>query len=79
MTSPGPTPEMVAFYEQRTREHIERVRHCMTVMAASTEHAEELLERAAVHDASKFGPEERVPYVWLTEFHRCRRNGEPFA
>jgi hypothetical protein len=20
-----------------------------------------------------------LPYVWLTEFHRCRRNGEPFT
>jgi hypothetical protein len=73
-----PTPEMVAFYERRTREHIERVRRCLTLLANVTDHRDELLARAKVHDASKFGPEERIPYVWLTEFHRCRRSGEPF-
>jgi hypothetical protein len=73
-----PTPEMLAFFERRTNEHIERVRRCLTLLAAVTDHGEELLERARVHDASKFGPEERIPYAWLTEYHRCRRNGEPF-
>src|SRR5262245_51061359 len=73
-----PTPEMLAFYERRTNEHIERVRRCLALLAKVTDHGEELLERARVHDASKFGPEEYVPYVWLTEYHRCRRSGEPF-
>jgi hypothetical protein len=73
-----PTPEMVAFYERRTNGHIERVRKCLTLLAEVTEYGEALLERARVHDASKFGPEERIPYVWLTEYHRCRRNGESF-
>ena len=70
---------MVAFYERRTEEHIERVRRCLTVMASVTEYADELNERACVHDESKYGPEERIPYIWLTEFHRCRRTGEPFS
>lgn len=73
-----PTPEMIAFYECRTHEHIERVRKCLTLLASVMECSEELIERAKVHDASKFSPEERMPYVWLTEYHRCRRNGEPF-
>jgi hypothetical protein len=73
-----PTPEMVAFSERRTREHIERVARCLALLARVREHGEELLERARTHDASKFGPEERVPYVWLTEYHRRRRDGEPF-
>jgi hypothetical protein len=73
-----PTPQMVAFFERRLNEHIERVRRCLTLLAAVTDYGEELIERGQVHDASKFGPEERIPYVWLTEFHRCRRNGEPF-
>jgi hypothetical protein len=72
------TPEMVAFYEQRTRDHIERVRRCLTLLAKVTDLQDELLERAKTHDASKFGPEERIPYVWLTEFHRRRRTAEPF-
>lgn len=70
---------MVAFYEQRTSEHIERVRRCLAVMATVTDYADELNQRADIHDASKFGEEERVPYIWLTEFHRCRRSGEPFT
>jgi hypothetical protein len=74
----GPTPEMVAFYERRTRQHIERVRRCLELLAPVTDCGEELIERARIHDASKFGPEERIAYVWLTEYHRCRRNGEPF-
>jgi len=73
-----PTPEMLAVYERRTRDHIERVRRCLALLAPVTDRGEELLERARVHDASKFGPEERIPYVWLTEYHRCRRDGELF-
>jgi hypothetical protein len=73
-----PTREMLAFYERRTREHIERVRRCLVLLARASDYGEELIERAKIHDASKFGPEERIPYVWLTEYHRCRRNGEPF-
>ena len=73
-----PTPEMIAFYERRTNEHIERVRRCLTLLAEVTDFGKELIERARLHDTSKFGPEERIPYVWLTEYHRCRRNGEPF-
>jgi hypothetical protein len=73
-----PTPEMLAFYERRTNEHIERVRRCLTLLAGATQYGDELIERAKAHDVSKFGPEERMPYVWLTEYHRCRRNGESF-
>ncbi len=73
-----PTPEMLARYERRTHEHIERVRRCLLLLAMDSEHAAELAERASTHDASKFSLEERIPYVWLTEFHRCRRTGDPF-
>lgn len=73
-----PTPEMFAFYESRTSEHIERVRRCLALLARVTDYGEELIDRARIHDASKFGPEERIPYVWLTEYHRCRRYGKPF-
>jgi len=77
--STSPTPEMIAFFEQRTREHIERVQRCLTLLAATSTYREELIERAKVHDASKFGDAERDPYIWLTEFHRRRRNGEAFV
>lgn len=74
-----PTPEMVAFYERRTMEHIARVRKCLEFLARASDSGGELIERGRVHDASKFGPEERVPYIWLTEYHRCRKTGEPFG
>jgi len=74
-----PTLEMVAFYERRTREHIERVRACLLAVAEATDHPDALKERAESHDQSKFGPEERLPYIWLTEFYRRKRAGEPFT
>ena len=74
-----PTAEMESFFERRTKEHIQRVRRCLMLLAPLTGHAAELRRRAAAHDASKFGPDERVPYIWLTEYHRCRQLGEPFC
>ncbi|MFT5526510.1 MAG: hypothetical protein ACI9HK_004487 [Pirellulaceae bacterium] len=79
MNTAEPTSEMIDFYERRTNEHIERVRHCLTLLADATEYATELAERGRIHDASKFGLDERESYIWLTEFHRCRQNDEPFS
>ncbi len=73
-----PTPEMISNFERRTSEHINRVRKCLIAMAAVTPYDAELIRRSFVHDASKYSNEERVPYIWLTEYHRCRRNSEPF-
>lgn len=73
-----PTREMELFYEARTKEHIGRVRKCLLFLAQGSEYREELEERAKIHDASKFWPEERIPYIWLTEFHRCRTANEQF-
>lgn len=70
---------MITFFERRTEEHIDRVCRCLAVMASVTQYADELCERARRHDASKYGPTERVPYIWLTEFHRCRHAGESFT
>ena len=74
-----PSQEMVSFFVRRTNEHIDRVRRCLALMASVTEHGVELNERGRIHDASKFGPAERIPYIWLTEFHRCRNEGVPFT
>lgn len=70
--------ELIAAYEKRTKEHIQRVRRCMSVMASVTDYKVLLDARAVTHDASKFGRTEFEPYVWLNEFHRCRQAGEPF-
>ncbi len=78
-TDAKPTPTMIAFYERRTREHIERVRHCLYAIADATAYADQLRQRAAVHDESKFSVAEREPYIWLTEYHRCRKSDESFS
>jgi hypothetical protein len=74
-----PTTEMQAFFARRTKEHIERVRQCIFLIADKTPYADELRQRAAVHDDSKFSDAEREPYTWLTEYYRCRRVNEPFS
>jgi len=48
------------------------------LLATITEYGQELVSRGKVHDASKFGETERIPYIWLTEYHRCRRSGKSF-
>lgn len=73
-----PSAEMILFFERRTNEHIGRVRRCLNLLAPINESGNELVERGMIHDASKFGEIERIPYIWLTEYHRCRRSGEPF-
>lgn len=77
--TPEPTGEMVAFYERRTREHIDRVCCCLTALTELPGYSQGILSRGEIHDASKFVPPERVPYIWLTEFHRRRLNGETFV
>lgn len=74
-----PTPEMVAFFERRTREHVDRVHHNLVVLAELPEYPEAIVARGEIHDASKFIAPERGPYIWLTEFHRRRQNGEAFS
>jgi len=74
-----PTLEMVERFERRTAEHIARVQRCLAILAERTRHGEALNERGRQHDASKHSEEERVPYIWLTEYHRCRFSGESFC
>lgn len=75
---PQPTDEMVRFFEQRTREHINRVSNNLKKLYQTTEWGSELLERAQIHDDSKYRHVERIPYTWLTEFHRCKNEGIDF-
>lgn len=75
----NPTSEMMAFFERRTRKHIDRVIGNLTVLAKLPGYPKEIVSRGKIHDASKFAPPERVPYIWLTEFYRRRQTGEAFA
>jgi hypothetical protein len=78
-----PTKAMVELYEKRTREHIERVRRNCETLAGSgllvPQCRQRLVERGRVHDASKYGEAERGPYIWITEFYRCKNAGIPFT
>src|SRR5687767_6320977 len=47
-----PTAEMIDFFERRTREHIARVAANLMRLASVTKWADELVERARLHDAS---------------------------
>jgi hypothetical protein len=71
------TDAMVAYFEKRTRMHIDRVRDCLSIVSAAT--GIDLAERAETHDASKFVEPERTPYIWLTEYHRCRDSQKFFV
>ena len=81
----APDDDMVAFFEERTRVHIEGVQRNGRVMARvleqsgeSEETVSELLVAIEVHDASKWDEPERTPYVWLTHWHRQRNAGIAF-
>jgi hypothetical protein len=78
VTYEKPTDAMIEFFLNRTQLHIKRVAHCIHSVAHFLPFSDELHERAATHDASKFEPPERLPYIWLTEFHRCRQHAIPF-
>jgi len=70
---------MITFFERRTHEHINRVRRNLAALASLPDYPQEILDRGEIHDESKFVSPERAPYIWLTEFHRRRQNGEAFT
>ena len=78
-----PTKAMVRFYEKRTKAHIDRVRENCEALAGAgllgPKDSERLVERGRNHDASKYGDAERGPYIWITEFYRCKNAGIPFT
>lgn len=78
-----PSKLMIDHFNLRTQEHIQRVSDNMLVVK---EYAldlnipeDEFEKRRLEHDMDKFSKEQYIPYVWLTEFHRCRRIDTPFS
>jgi hypothetical protein len=67
-----PSSEMNALFEERTLQHIDRVRNNMKTLSDSmTEiNPEEALKRGEQHDQSKYEDGNRVPYTWNTLWHR---------
>jgi Mn-containing catalase len=70
--SDQPTQDMIDFFEKRTKEHIERVnKNIRKVVQKYPEY-----DLPYDHDASKFSEEERLPYIWLTEYFRRNKKLE---
>lgn len=73
------TPQMKLFYYERTKKHIERViQNLMKIAKTTNIDTVKLLERAKKHDLSKFKDPELKPYIWLTEYYRCKNKKIPF-
>jgi len=78
-----PTDEMINFYEQRTREHINRVIKSVGMLSKSYAGVhpvdfDKLAIDVKIHDESKFSPEEYIPYVWLSWMYKQKQEGKPF-
>ena len=76
---PEATEEMKKFFEERTKSHIDKVEKNIQKVAVNSVYREELLKRGANHDASKWSLEEMPPYIWLTEFYRCKNQNIDFS
>ena len=80
-----PTSEMNEYFELRTKSHINLAQLSMFSLINKKVHEKynlnkmNLISRADIHDKSKFGDVERIPYIWLTEFYRAKNNKEPFS
>jgi hypothetical protein len=73
-----PTKEMRDFYESRTKKHIGLVGKYCKLIAGQYDEFEELVDRADVHDVSKFEEPERDPYIWITWYYKCKGEGKDF-
>jgi len=74
-----PTKEMIGFFVKRTTGHIKLVQKCARTIAKHKPELVEVLTKVEEHDASKFKKKELVPYIWLTEFYRCKDLKLPFS
>lgn len=86
ISMPEPNRAMMENFKKRTEYHIGLVRKYLKIIHEAAINGKlpkelvlaELLQRGADHDASKYGDVERIPYVWLTEMYRCKKENIPF-
>lgn len=73
------TKEMKNWFEKRTNHHIELVqKYCKKIAKYDPDNFGELLERAKVHDQSKFEEPEYTPYLFITWQYKCKDEGKEF-
>jgi len=67
-----PTADMIAFFEKRTKDHINRVIKYMKMLESFEGlRRDELVARGLQHDQDKYTDRDLViPYIWVTEYHR---------
>jgi hypothetical protein len=65
---------------KRTNEHIKRVENNSKMIADNFPELDtnEVIQRGKDHDASKFEDPEIIPYIYLTEYYRCKNSGKKF-
>jgi hypothetical protein len=77
-----PTKEMIDFYNQRTLDHCSRVKsNCRYIASVWDDRlqASEISHRGGIHDSSKFGDDEYIPYVWMSWFYKMKQDGIDFS
>lgn len=74
-----PTQEMIDWFEERTRKHIERVQKMAKRLEEADPSLKGLVEQTADHDASKFEEPERLPYIFISWQYRCKDLGIDFT
>ncbi len=68
-------PEMEKHFKERTDKHIKLVQKYCARLAAMMPMFQPLVARGKVHDASKYGAGELLPYIWLTWRYKCKDDG----
>lgn len=64
-----PTQEMKDYFEERTKKHIDRVNANIKKIQQNFPQYDYTYD----HDKSKFSGEEKLPYIWMTEFYRTNK------
>ena len=70
--------EMLAWFEKRTKMHIDLVQKNCKKLEDFSERFDGLVEQAKNHDASKFEDPELDPYVYITWQYYCKEHNREF-
>jgi len=70
------TDEMKEHFKKRTDKHIGLVqKYCQKIDDLGQKGLTDIMDRAEVHDASKYEEPEYTPYVYLTWQYKCKDDG----
>ena len=71
--------EMENFHFSRTKYHISLVgKYCIRIFVYDSERFNGILERANEHDQTKFHEPEKTPYLYISWFYKCKKEGKDF-